>query len=88
MNVCYQYQVGSSSMTDPKNMFFYLISSEFKDLVFFFSDGTFNSLLSMVSGDTSDYSFFGTMKNMWAGPSHWKASRFAQPGKFYASFVC
>jgi len=35
-------------------------------------DGTFSSLLSMVDGSSGDYGFFGGMKNMWAGPSHWK----------------
>lgn len=44
-------------------------------------DGTYNSLLSMVSEAGGEYSFFSNMKNMWAGPGHWKARRQAAPGK-------
>ncbi|KAF6020750.1 NCAPH [Bugula neritina] len=40
----------------------------------FAPDGTFNSLLGLVA-DGGDYSFFGGMKNMWAGPGYWKAKR-------------
>lgn len=34
----------------------------------------------MVNGSSSEYSFFGKMKNMWAGPDHWKAARVTAAG--------
>ncbi|XP_067928829.1 condensin complex subunit 2-like isoform X2 [Watersipora subatra] len=44
------------------------------------TDGTYSSLLSLVNRKGGDYSFFGRMKNMWAGPGHWKVRRQPFPG--------
>lgn len=52
----------------------------------YFRDGTFNSLLGLVA-DGGDYSFFGGMKNMWAGPGYWKAKRLNMLGTVLDTFM-